>query len=135
MALVVPAVGELVFLNYIVGVAAGSEELILRLFKSNNQPGQTDILGDYTEANFVGYAAIQIASGDWTVTSGSPSQAAAPQQIFTSSQNQTQQRIYGYYYTRAVSGDLVAVERFSDGPYTVAALNDRVRVTPQITAN
>jgi hypothetical protein len=135
MPLVVPAVGEIAMLGYLVGLTPTTEDLELRLFKSNNQPGQTDVLGDYTEANFIGYSRITIPAGAWTLTPGAPSQAAAPQQIFTSSAAQTQQLIYGYMLVRVTTGDLVAVERFFDGPYPVAALNDRVRVTPQITAS
>jgi hypothetical protein len=135
MPLVVPAVGEIIILNYVIGVTPTTQDLELRLFKSNNQPGQNDVLGDYTEADFTGYSRITLPSGIWTVTSGAPSQAAAPQQIFTSSANQTQQLVYGYLLVRVLAGDLVAAERFSDGPYAVKDINDRVRVTPQMTAS
>jgi hypothetical protein len=135
MALIVPAVGEVAFLRYVVGVEPTTKELELRLFVSNHQPTQGDVLGTYTEADFTGYAPILIPAGAWTITQGTPSQAAAPQQIFTSAANQTPQLVYGYLLILASTATLVVAERFSNGPYSVSEINDRVRVTPQITMN
>lgn len=49
------------------------------------------------------------------------------------SADQTAQTIYGYYYTRASGGELVAFEEF-DTPAVIEFDNDEIRITPKITA-
>jgi hypothetical protein len=132
MTLLVQNNGEGDALSAIVAKAA-AENLVLRLFKSNTTPGETDTAATYTEADFTGYAAITLTPSSWTVTEGAPSDASYPQQTFTSSANQTVQQVYGYYLTRVTSGRIAWAERFADGPYPVANLNDLIKVTPKIT--
>ena len=106
--------------------------LSLRLFKSNTTPAEADVAGTYTEATFTGYSAVTLVSADWTLTPGGPSSAACSQKTFTSSADQSAQDIYGYYITNA-GGTLVAAERFTNGPYTIANNGDNIKVTPTIT--
>lgn len=106
--------------------------LTLRLFKTNVTPAETDTAASYTEATFTGYAAISLASADWTLTPGAPSSAACAQKTFTSSADQTAQTIYGYYLTENGGNTLIAAEAFSAG-VVIANNNDILRVTPSIT--
>jgi hypothetical protein len=106
--------------------------LQLRLFKSNTTPAETDTAGTYTEADFTGYASVQMASADWTLTPGAPSQAVGAQKSFTSSADQSAQTIYGYYLTENGSNALVAAERFAASA-SVANNGDIVKVTPTLT--
>ena len=107
--------------------------LTLRLYKNNVTPAETDTAATYTEATFTGYAAVSLATGDWTLTPGNPSSAAAAQKSFTSSADQTAQDIYGYYLTENAANTLVAAELFAAGPYTIANNGDIIKVTATIT--
>lgn len=132
MALLLPNNGEGDALAAIVGKAA-AENLVLRLYTSDTTPAETDTTATYTEATFTGYAAITLTASSWTVTEGAPSNAAYPQQTFTSSADQSPQSVYGYYFTRVTSGRLAWAERFPSGPYVIANNGDNVKVTPKFT--
>ncbi len=134
MTLLVPNGGEVDALEAIVNKTAATD-LVLRLFKSNTTPGETDVAGTYTEADFTGYSSITLTGASWVVTPGDPSSAAYAQQTFTSSADQAAQSIYGYYMTRATTGLLAWAERFTDGPYPVSNNGDEIKVTPTITAD
>ena len=108
------------------------QALTLRLFKNDVTPGETDTAATYTEATFTGYAAVSLASGDWTLTPGAPSSAVCAQKSFTSSADQAAQTIYGYYLTENGGNTLVASERFATSP-VVANNGDVVKVTPTLT--
>lgn len=131
MALLVPNIGEQRALEaWIKGM-----NTVLRLFKSNTTPAETDTAATYTEADFTGYSAPTLTGASWVVTPGAPTLAAYAQQTFSSSADQASQNVYGYYVTRSSDGELVYAERFSDGPYAVANNGDQIKITPQITAD
>lgn len=132
MTLLVPNNGEGDMLTALVAKAA-AENLALHLFKSNTTPAETDTTATYTEADFTGYAAITLTAANWVVTEGAPSNAAYPQQTFTSSAGSQSQSVYGYYLTRVTSGRIAWAERFADGPYVIVNNGDQVKVTPVIT--
>lgn len=134
MTLLVPNQGEQIALEALLNKTA-PQNLVLRLFKSNTTPGETDTEATYTEADFTGYATITLSGASWTVTPGAPTSASYAQQTFTSSANQSTQNVYGYYLTQLASGKLVYAERFSDGPYPITNNGDKVNVTPTITAD
>lgn len=134
MALLVPNDGEEDALSYYVNKTA-PQNLVLRLFKSNTTPAESDTATTYTEADFTGYASATLTGASWTVTPGAPTSATYAQQTFTSSANQASQSVYGYYLTRATSGKIAYAERFSDGPYAISNNGDAIRVTPTITAD
>lgn len=131
MTLVVPNVGEGLMLEHIVGKTV-VENLVLKLYKNNVTPGETDTAGTYTEADFTGYSAVTLTGASWTVTPGAPSQASYAQQSFVSSAGQTPQTIYGYYVVGASSGTLYWAERFSSSQ-VIQADNDAIRITPKFT--
>ena len=130
MALLVPNTGENLIVGMIVNKTA-PENLILKLYKSNTTPAETDTAATYTEADFTGYSAVTLTGASWTVTGDTASYA---QQSFTSSANQTLQNVYGYYLVQATSGTLIWAERFTDAPYAISNNGDIIRVTPTITA-
>lgn len=125
--------GEDIALRYLVGKTASTENLVLRLYKSNTTPADADVAGTYTEADFTGYSAVTLTGASWTVTPGDPTTASYAQQSFASSANQTAQSVYGYYVTRASTGDLVFSERFSTGPFTIQNNGDTIKVTPALS--
>jgi hypothetical protein len=109
-------------------------DLTLRLFKNNLTPTDADNVdaSGYTQADFVGYAAIPLTAASWGVTTADPAVLSYAQQTFTSSANQSAQLIYGYYITRS-DGSLYAAEKFSDGPYSISAISQTVKVTPNVS--
>ena len=131
--IVVPNTGEVIALAYLVNKQA-PENLIYRYFTNNITPSETDTTATYTEAAGGGYAAMTLTGPSWTVTGGAPSQAAYAQQTTTFSGALTgNATIYGYFVTRATSGDLVLAETFTS--FTPAASGDQIKLTPQITAD
>lgn len=134
MALLVPNQGEQIALEALLNKTA-PQNLDLKLFKSNTTPGETDTEATYTEADFTGYALVQLTAASWTVTPGAPTEAAYAQQTFTSTAGSQNQNVYGYMIIQRVSGKLVYAERFSDGPYNIVNNGDAIKVTPKITAD
>lgn len=108
--------------------------LTIRLFKNNVVPADSDNVdaSGFTEANFTGYAGQSLTAASWSVTSAHPAVATYPQVTFTSSADQTAQLVYGYYVTNG-AGQLVVAEAFSDGPYSIAANGQTIKVTPAIS--
>lgn len=134
MALLVPNQGEQIALEALLNKTA-PQNLDLKLFKSNTTPAETDTEATYTEADFTGYALVQLTAASWTVTPGAPTEAAYAQQTFTSSAGAQNQNVYGYMIIQRTSGKLVYAERFSDGPYNIVNNGDAIKVTPKITAD
>lgn len=132
MALNFPDVGENLVLAMIVNRTA-PENLILRLFKNNITPSDTDVAGTYTEATFPGYAAITLTGASWNAPSGGTIVYGA-QQTFTCS-GTASESVYGYYVTQATSGTLLYSERDSAAPFAIANSGDNIKLTPAIGAN
>lgn len=133
MALTVQNNGEVVALSYLVNKTT-PENLVLRFFTNNITPSETDTAATYTEANGGGYAAVNLTGASWTVTAGAPSSATYAQQTFTFTGPLTgNQNIYGYYFTRATTGDIILSEAFA--VFTPAASGDNIKITPAITAD
>ena len=130
MALVVVNNGEIVALSLLVNKVTTTENLVLRLYTNNITPGETDTAGTYTEASGNGYAAITLTGASWTVVAGS---ASYSQQTFTFTGALGD--VYGYFLTRATTGDLIYAERFTGAPFNIAANGDQIKVTPAITAD
>lgn len=132
MTLVLPNQGEVIALAALVNKTA-PQDLVLKLYKSNTTPAETDTEATYTEADFTGYSAASLTGSSWSTNSGAPSSASYAQQTFTSSADQSSQSVYGYFVVQASSGKLVWAERFSNGPYAIANNGDNIKVTPAIT--
>jgi len=134
MALVLPNQGEGIALEALVGKTAG-QNLILKLYKNDVTPGETDTESTYTVADFTGYADQTLTASSWVKTEGAPSDVTYPQCTFTSTAGSQSQAIYGYYLVQVSSGKLVWAERFTDGPYIIVNNGDAIKVTPKITAD
>ena len=132
MALNFPDVGENLALGMIVNKTA-AENLVLRLFKNNITPSDTDTTGTYTEATFPGYVAITLTGASWGAPAGGVITYGA-QQTFTCSGTSTDD-IYGYYVTQLTSGTLLYSERDGAAPFAVRTSGDNIKLTPTIGAN
>ncbi len=124
--------GEVIALEYLVNKDS-PENLVLRLYQNDLTPGDTDVVGDYTEADFTGYSAITLTGASWSVSSGDPATASYAEQDFTSSADQSAQTIYGYFLTRVTGGELVWAERFPNSQ-VIQNNGDRISITARITA-
>lgn len=131
MTILVPDSGENLILGMLVNKTA-PQDLVLRLFKNNITPSETDTAATYTEADFTGYSAITLTGASW----GSPSggSIAYAQQTFTASGSPNND-VYGYYYTQVTSGILVMAERDSNAPFQVRNAGETIKITPTITAS
>lgn len=110
------------------------EDLQIRLYSNNYTPVSGSTAGDFTQATFTGYSAVTIDEEDWDITSADPAVALLDAAVeFTSTAGSQNQDIYGYYIVGVTSGRLIWAERFTDGPYNIANLNDKISVTPRIT--
>ena len=105
----------------------------LKLYKSNTTLSETTAIGDLTIADFTGYADATLSGASWTITDADPSSASYAKQTFTSSAGSQNQAVYGYVVTN--SGGTIALwgETFSDGPYTIVNIGDKIEVTPVFT--
>ncbi len=105
----------------------------LGLYMNAAEPGETAVLADLTEPAGNGYARIQLADADWT-EQATKGEFKNLEKTFTASGGNWGD-VYGYFITddpTGTTGDLFAVEHFSDGPYTV---NDgwSVKVTSTVS--
>jgi len=132
MAVVFTDAAEVIALkNYVNNTAP--ESLVLRLYSNNRSPSKTDVVGDYTEVTGNGYSATTLNPANFVFSSGDPTSAAYPQVTFTFTG--AAGNIYGYYVTRASSGDLQFANRFSNAPINIANNGDEIRITLTITLN
>lgn len=105
--------GKVIMLEAFVNKTA-PQALNLKLFKNNHTPTAADDETDYTEADFTGYADVELTEATWSATPGTPSTIAyGTPETFASSADQAAQSVYGWYLTQVTSGKLVAAERFS----------------------
>lgn len=132
MTMIVPNNGEGDAAEYFVNKQS-PQNLVLRLYKNNITPAETDAAAAYTEADFVGYAALTLAGASWTVTEGAPTNASFAQQSFTSTAGGQNQDLYGWFATRVTSGRIACAERFPTAPWNIANSGDKVLITPVIT--
>lgn len=132
MTLVVPNVGEVLALKAFLNHTAGQNG-VLRLYKSNTTPAESDTFATYTESTFTGYSSVTLTGSSWTVTGGAPTSATYAQQTFTSSADQTLENAYGYLVNQTTSTVLMWAERFAAAPYAITNNGDAIQITPAIT--
>lgn len=105
----------------------------LRLFKNNHTPAVTDTNGNYTEANFSGYAAFALSTWNAAfVNADGKGEIDATPHSFVHNGGATANTIYGAYVTD--DGDnVVYAERFS-APISMSANGDTIPYTARLTA-
>ena len=131
MALLVPDVGEVEMLSRILNYSA-TGNVVLRLFTNNVTPGETNVVGSYTEMNGMGYAAKTLTGTSWSIAtlSGVTSAAYAEQSFDLTAGSGVV--AYGYYVTNVAGSVLLWAERFTDGPYTIPTGGGSIKITPNI---
>lgn len=132
MALNFPDSGENLVLEMIVNKTA-AQNLVIKLYKNNITPSDTDTAATYTEATFPGYSAITLTGASWNAAASGTITYSA-QQTFSCTGTSTDD-IYGYYVVQATSGTLVYSERDANAPLTIRVSGDNIKITPTISAN
>jgi len=129
MVLVCPDPGEILLLQYIVGlVDAGNP--VLHLYANDVTPSDSTVVGDLTQATSSGYAPITLVSSNWTTTQSSGvTTAVYSEKTFSFS---TDAVCYGYYVT-STTGQLLWLERFSGAPFSIPDGGGSVSITNKLT--
>ncbi len=130
MAVQISSDGAEAILKALTGVSTTTETLKLKLYTNNFTPTALSVLADFTEATGGGYAEKSLSASAWTMTGNAIS--TTPQLFtFTGSVGS----VYGYYLVGATSGKLIASEKFTSGPFNVAANGDKITVTATISVS
>lgn len=107
--------------------------LTMKLFRNDYTPVKGSVVGDFTEANFSGYAGGQVLTG-WSgpAISGGRAFSNATTLVWTHNGGATSNLIYGYY---VVDGSNVVwwAERNPAGPVTLSTNGQQLQVAPQYT--
>jgi hypothetical protein len=128
MSFVVTQVGQEYFLQLIT-----SEILLLHLYQNNWTPSYTDVVTNYTELAYYGYAPKLLTPSEWVIqvnVLNGDYYATFAQQSFNFVDPIT---VYGYYITDQYSGKLLLAERFVNAPIVLQP-NGSVNITPTIGA-
>lgn len=133
MALVVPNDSEAIMLRYITNNDA-PENLVIRLYSNNFTPIETSVVGNFTEVTGGGYTEMSLIPASWTIITGNPSQAEHTEITWTfTGATGAGGNVFGYYVVRAVGGELMWAERFSNGPFEITVNGDEIKVVPRLT--
>lgn len=123
-------------LNILNDARLDADELngVLHLYKNNFTPAITSVAGDFTEADFSGYAPYDFSAGgqNWPAAAADGSNNAESAHAiidFIHNGGGTPNDIYGWYIVDG-AGNLIAAERLPGAPFTCAVLGAKVSVTP-----
>lgn len=94
-----------------------------RLYQNNHVPANTDVIGNYTESTFTGYAAVTVAGWSAPVVAGHVGSTVASTITFTLTAGT--QNVYGAYLTNAGNTRLYAAQVDPNAP---VVLNTTVTV-------
>lgn len=109
--------------------------LKIRLFKNNLTPGTGTVIGDFTEADFTGYAAISLSGFPASSIVSHAASSTGSQVTFTvGSSPTTTNNIYGWYVTNSAGTKLYGCQRDANAPIAMAVAGAIYQVTPTFSA-
>jgi len=129
--LIVPFTSSLEFLDSIVAGILENAELCL--FQNNYVPVHTSALGNFTEADFDGYARITLTT--WpaaALDANNKASSALGFQTFTKTGAVTANTIYGVFVLDGF-GNLIYAERFATAPFTLSVPGQLLLYKPVFT--
>lgn len=131
MSLVVPNISEIVHLQYLLGLTSPGDK-ILRLYQNDPSITESLVIGNLTECNQAGYAAVSLFANSWTISQDMSGITTAlySEMPFNFTTGAT---AYGYYVTSASGGNLLWVERFSGAPYQLPSGGGQIAVSARLT--
>lgn len=115
-------------INTMLSAFLGSEDQTLKLYSNDVDPETSTTASQFTEVSGEGYAVKTLGSSDWSVAAGVATTTPQTWQ-FTGAAG----AVYGYYLVGATSGNLLAAEKFENGPYTVSVSGDKITVSITIS--
>ena len=132
MPLLVPNVGEVRLLQYIVGNASPTS-LVLNLYTNNKTPAEGDTVSSYTAATASGYSSSSLSTASWSIgtVSGTSSALYNNGITFTFGTAASTQNVYGYYVTDN-SSNLLWAEIFPGAPFALPASGGEIAIRPQV---
>lgn len=130
--LIVPFQSSLELLDAIIFAVLGNSALCL--FKNNYTPLHTSAIGDFTEADFDGYARIVLTGWPAAALDGNNKASTfLAYQTFTKAGAITANDIYGAFVLD-FAGNLLYAERFASGPFTLSVPGQKLLYQPVFTA-
>jgi hypothetical protein len=104
-----------------------------RLFKNDYTPNADTVLGDLMQADFTGYAEIEINTPVTQVALDATFRAVTIWAMITwTKSGATGNTIYGYY-ARSEAGELLWAERFTSGAYAMSVDGQTLPLYPTLT--
>jgi hypothetical protein len=103
----------------------------LHLFQNNYVPVLSDVVGNYTEATFSGYASATLAWGAAFINGSTQAEIDATPVTFAHSSGGVTNTIYGIYVLDS-GGALAYAERFG-APISMATSSDSITYTAKAT--
>lgn len=128
MSLIITNAGKVQAVSYLIGKDTTVQNLKLKLYSNNVTPTADTIASDLVEVTGGGYSSVSLSGSSWVISETTASYAQQTWNFTGAVGN-----VYGYYVTTADDSTVIFSERFSDGPYVVAASGDIIRVTLSIT--
>lgn len=104
----------------------------LRLYSNNLTPTNAQVIGDFTEATFTGYAAVTLSG--WTAASVAAHVASSTANPVTFTLTAGTQSIYGWYITNAAGTVLYAAGRDAAAPVAMSLTVNNYQVTVTVSA-
>lgn len=136
MAIVIPDAAKIEWMKRLLYANAGSENLSLRLFKTNVTPADSDTAGSYTVADFTGYSNTTLTSSQsgstWPVPTASANKGTATYGTTASWTATSDQTIYGWYMVFSTSGIIAAAQSFGAGKPLIGASSDVISIVPRL---
>lgn len=124
--------GELKLLDWMLKETSVSTNLLLKLYKNDVTPSASSVAGDFTEADFTGYAVKTLGRAGWSAAStvSGKAETSRSAESYTAGSSQT---IYGYYVVSGADGSLLWAEKFNSARQLSSS--DVLSVTPRFTLN
>lgn len=131
MSVVITEYGERKLLNLMLKEpTTANQKFTIHLFKNDITPTDTTVVGDFTEADFTNYAAVDLLRANWNnAITDSGSGKSVYNSAITWTAGTTGNTIYGSYVLD-VSGNLIFSRRFSS-PRTMNNTNT-LTITPEL---
>jgi hypothetical protein len=131
MSLKIPTGASLQYLDNL--IADLLDTAIVRVFKNDYTPVDGSVLGSFTEANFTGYAQINMSGWSAAALDGNGKAATTADQVtWTMGTPGTTNTVYGIYVVTA-AGALLYAERNPSGGILLNTLGQTFSYLPKFT--
>jgi hypothetical protein len=127
MALIVPDVGKVELLKYMLKVST-SQNQILHLYSNDPTISDLTVLTDLNEVSGSGYNPININGTSWNVNSTNTTASYSDQTFFFTGTVVA----YGYFVTNE-DGDLLWCERFTNAPFSIPISGGQIAIALNIS--